>query len=60
MRFFAKLIAFYSSPIGKRLVGQLPIVMQESMAVGNEWNTRKVNEVVEALKAKGFNPPSYQ
>ncbi len=56
----AQLVAFYRSPIGKRLVEQLPLIMQESMVVGNEWNQRKVNEVVEALKARGHNPPNFQ
>ncbi|MDP6978442.1 MAG: DUF2059 domain-containing protein [Myxococcota bacterium] len=55
-----ELVAFYKSPIGKRFVELLPVVMQESMALGNEWNQRKVNEVVEALKARGHNPQSLQ
>lgn len=53
------LVNFYRSKIGKRLVELLPVVMQESMVAGGEWNQRKANEIIEALKAKGHNPPSF-
>ncbi len=55
-----ELIAFYKSPIGRRLVQLLPTVVQASMAAGAEWNQRKGTEIVEALKARGHNPPSFQ
>lgn len=32
-----QLIEFYESPIGKKTVAKLPLVMQESMAAGQKW-----------------------
>ena len=55
-----QLIAFYKSPVGKRLTEVLPLVMQDSMAAGQEWNIRMANQIMEALKARGHNPPTFE
>jgi len=55
-----ELIAFYQSPIGKRLVELLPIVMQDSMMAGAQWTDTKSREIVEVLRARGHNPPTFE
>lgn len=32
-----QLILFYQSPIGKKMVEKMPLVMQESMEIGQNW-----------------------
>jgi hypothetical protein len=48
------LITFYSSPAGKKIVQTLPIVMQESMAAGQQWGKELSEKVIEKMKAKGY------
>jgi len=31
------LVAFYESPLGRKLISQMPAILRESMAVGQEW-----------------------
>jgi uncharacterized protein len=35
-----QLVVFYKSPIGRRVTAELPVVMQESMAAGQQWGAR--------------------
>lgn len=49
------LIAFYKSPLGKKLLAAMPAVMQESMQVGREWGQQLAKRVFERLKEKGIN-----
>ncbi len=37
------LIAFYRTPTGKRIITVMPVILQESMALGNQWG-RMVGE----------------
>lgn len=46
------LLAFYHSPLGKKLIATLPQVSQESMAVGQEWGKRKAQEVMRELEKR--------
>ncbi|MFA9188687.1 DUF2059 domain-containing protein [Flavobacterium magnesitis] len=48
-----QLIAFYNSPIGKKMISTMPQVMQESMIVGQAWGKQIGEKVLEQLKAKG-------
>ena len=50
------LLEFYGSPMGKKLIQEMPAITQESMAMGGEWGRRKVQELIERLAAKGFEP----
>lgn len=43
-----QLIAFYGSPIGKKMIATMPQVMQESMIVGQTWG----KEIIEKIKTK--------
>ena len=49
-----QLIAFYQSPLGKKMVQVLPGINQESMAAGQEWGKKLGEKVVNRLKEKGY------
>ena len=44
-----QLIAFYESPIGKKLIKVQPQMMMESMAVGEEWGKKLVMKIKKKL-----------
>lgn len=48
------LIAFYKSPLGKRLVEKLPVITQKSFDVGQVWGQKIAAELLEELKQKGY------
>lgn len=50
------LAAFYESPAGKKFIATMPALMQDSMAVGNEWGQRKAAELIGRLKERGYEP----
>jgi uncharacterized protein len=43
-------IKFYKSPTGVKLIQTLPQVMQESMAVGQQWGESLAQKVIERAK----------
>ncbi len=49
-----QMIAFYNTPVGKKLVENLPLITQESMTVGMEWGKQIGQKVMERLKQKGY------
>ncbi|NJL13040.1 MAG: DUF2059 domain-containing protein [Microscillaceae bacterium] len=49
-----ELITFYESPIGKKFVSKNPMIMQESMQVGQEWGKKLGEQVVKKLEEKGY------
>lgn len=54
-----QLIAFYNTPIGKKLVALQPQIMQESMAAGQKWGAkvgqRAMKKIQERKKKQGGN-----
>lgn len=52
----AELVEFYRSPLGRKVIDRMPIVMQESMVAFNRWNEEKLHEAIETLKQKGHEP----
>lgn len=50
----ADLVKFYESPIGKKLVSVQPLIVQESVAVGQVWGRELGERVVKRLKDKGL------
>lgn len=50
-----KIIEFYETPTGKKFAEKTPLIMQESMAAGQEWGKKIGERVAEKLKAKGYN-----
>ena len=49
-----QLIAFYDSPIGKKLSIVNPQIVTESMAAGQQWGMSLVPKIQEQMKAKGY------
>ena len=48
------MIVFYSSPIGQKVLAKLPIVMQESMQIGQAWGQELGKKVLQKLQQKGY------
>lgn len=40
-------IAFYKSPVGQRLIAKLPIVLQESTQIGQQWGQELAKRTIE-------------
>ena len=49
-----QLIAFYNSPVGKKSIEVLPMIMQESMTAGQTWGRQIAEKVVQQLKENLF------
>lgn len=47
-----QLIKFYESPTGRKFVGVLPKITQESMAVGEKWGRDLAQRVIQKLQAQ--------
>ena len=48
------MIVFYSSPIGQKVLAKLPVVMQESMQIGQAWGQELGKKVLQKLQQKGY------
>lgn len=46
------MIAFYETPAGKKMVEKLPMIMQESMTVGQEWGRQLGEKILARMKEK--------
>jgi hypothetical protein len=49
-----QLIAFYGSPLGRKMVEVAPSIMQESMAIGQSWGERLGQNIVNELIREGY------
>lgn len=49
-----QLIQFYNSPTGKKMIQNMPLVMQESIAAGQNWGKEIAQKVYSRLKEKGY------
>lgn len=49
-----KMIEFYESPIGKKMVKETPAMLKESMDAGRIWGEEIGRKMVEKLKKKGY------
>ena len=49
-----QIVKFYKTPIGKKMVEKLPLIMQDSYRVGAEWGQKIGEQVAERLKEKGY------
>ena len=49
-----KLIEFFNSPLGKKYISKIPMITQESYAVGQEWGQKLGERVVKKLQAEGY------
>lgn len=50
-------LAFYQSPVGQRVLRELPPVMKESMAAGQEWGRLKAMELMKELEKEQQGQP---
>lgn len=48
------IIAFYQTPVGRKYAMKTPLIMQESMQVGQEWGIKLGKELDKKMKAKGY------
>jgi uncharacterized protein len=49
-----ELIKFYESPIGQKYAEKNPLIVQESMQVGQQWGQKIGMEFMNKLKEKGY------
>ena len=47
-----QLAAFYRSPLGKKLTSETPVLLKESMAIGQEWGTEIARRALQKAKAR--------
>lgn len=48
-----EMIKFYKTPIGQKYAKSTPLIMQESMQVGQQWGLKLGEEIAKKLKEKG-------
>lgn len=48
------LIAFYQTPAGKKYAEKTPLIMQESMQVGQQWGLQIAQRVQQKLAEQGY------
>ena len=44
------LLAFYESPLGKKVIEKMPLIMQESMLAGQQWGSEVGQKVLARLQ----------
>jgi hypothetical protein len=49
-----KIIEFYQTPVGKKYAEKTPLIMQESMQVGQQWGMKVGQKFQEKMKEKGY------
>ena len=49
-----ELVAFYNSPVCKKTISMMPMIMQESMEAGRTWGKVLGEKVAQQLKEKGY------
>ena len=47
-----ELIRFYSSPAGQRFLDKQPVIMQESMTIGQKWGEALATQAIQELQKK--------
>jgi uncharacterized protein len=54
-----QVIAFYKGPVGQKFLERMPVITQESMAVGQRWGQQIAGEmrgrIIEELRKRGHN-----
>lgn len=49
-----EMITFYETPVGQKYAKSTPLIMRESMEVGQKWGARIGEEIGHKLKEKGY------
>ena len=47
-------IAFYNTPVGKKLTEKTPLISAQSMQIGQQWGMGLGAKITSLLKAKGY------
>lgn len=53
-----QLIAFYQTPLGKKVIAVTPLVAQEGYVVGAERGREVMQRLLQKLRSKGYGPPT--
>lgn len=48
------MLAFYSSPVGQKVLSKLPVILNESMQAGKAWGEELSKKVIKRLQLKGY------
>lgn len=49
-----EVIKFYRTPVGLKFSKKTPLILQESMQIGQEWGRKIGKEFIERMKDKGY------
>jgi uncharacterized protein len=49
----AGLLKFYQSPLGQKVITQMPLTMAEGMKIGQQWGRERGQAMIEQLQQKG-------
>lgn len=49
----AGLLKFYRSPLGQKVIAQMPATMAEGMKIGQQWGRERGQQMIQALQEKG-------
>lgn len=49
-----ELLAFYETPLGKKLIKTQPVIMQECMIAGQEWGRKLGERIAKKLQAEDY------
>ncbi|MDP2060383.1 MAG: DUF2059 domain-containing protein [Flavobacteriaceae bacterium] len=49
-----ELIKFYETPVGKKFAKNTPLIMQESMQIGQQWGMKVAQDFEKKMKEKGY------
>ena len=52
-----QMVAFYESPVGRRLIAEMPEIVMEAFIEGADRGVGMTETIQELLKSKGFNVP---
>jgi hypothetical protein len=47
------LLKFYRSPLGQKVITQMPITMAEGMKIGQQWGRERGEAMIRQLQQKG-------
>lgn len=48
------IIQFYESPVGKKFAENTPLIMQESMQIGQQWGRKIGEDLAKKIQEKGY------
>lgn len=49
----AGLVKFYKSPLGQKVITQMPVTMAEGMKIGQQWGRERGEAMIKELQQKG-------